>query len=146
MQYQLLLLQIKKCDYSVLYNDGLLIDRIVFGINNNELRVKLFIVENLTIDKVIQMCMGGEKSINVSKCEKDTEIIEKETFTIKRNCNAINNTRNYVKLDSTEKLESSRYKTIHKNKKSHASNINHNKCILVRNTEKSVKVRSDKII
>lgn len=138
--YLALQLQIKKCDYGVLYNDDLLIDRIVFGINNDELRVKLFNIENLTLDKVVQMCIDAEQCskifLELKRREKDIEVIEKETFTKKRDYNVINNTRNYVKLDSTDKLESSRYKTLHNNKKCHASKINHNKCILVRNDEK----------
>lgn len=140
--YTALQLQIKKCDYGVLCNDDLLIDRIVFGINNDELRAKLFNVENLTLDKVVQMCIDAEQCSNtfqeLKRCKKYTDEKEKETFIKKRNYNVINNTRNYVKSNTTDKLESSRYKTIH-NKKYHESNINHNKCVLVRNGEKKCK-------
>lgn len=145
--YKALQLQIKKCNYGVLHNDDLLIDRIVFGVNNDELRAKLFNIENLTLDKVVQICIDAEQCSKtfqeLKRCEKDEEVKEKETFTKKRNFNVINNTRNYVKLSTTDKLESSRYKTIY-NKKCHASNINHNKCILVRNTEKKCKSKAMK--
>lgn len=151
--YTALRLQIKKCGYyGALNNDDLLVDRIVFGVYDDELRAKLLDVENLNLDKAVQMCMMEAEQCS-KKCrvpmrrEKDiAEVVEKENdiFTRKRNCNVINKTRTYVKSNTTVKFDSSsRYKALHDEEREiTAFNMNHyNACMSVRNSGKMSKSR-----
>lgn len=53
--------QIKKCDFGAI-SDSLLVDKIIIGIKNEDLRKKLLTEENLTLERAVNACKINEQT------------------------------------------------------------------------------------